>query len=174
MLILTLAAVMAAATTSAEPTLKIGDPLAPARAGQLLCQTPDAANKSCVVLNHFDFAADGAIVNRIDARLSRKPWVGITMSTPVVVRDGAVCSPLKGVDKAEVYQDGKPADEATVARVRKGLGEMYAPYAGQEGCVAYKPGEGGLDAYLTVGKDTAKVPDRVIWVDPAAGWTTKP
>ncbi len=176
MLMLTLAAVLstaAAPAAEAPPMLKVGDPLAPARAGKVLCQTPKKEGRSCTAVMRFAFDADGKIANTSVMRVSNKPWVTVRYTNPVVVRDGSVCEPMPDAATLEVLQDDRPADAALVDRVRKGVGDMLETVKGMEGCTAYSVKDDGFMTLLTVdGKP--RVAQYAIWVDPAEGWAVKP
>lgn len=173
MLVLMMAAAMATTPAAGDaPALKVADPLAPARAGKLLCQTPKAEGKSCAALSRFEFQPDGKIVRVTDARLTRTPWVYVRLHNPVEIRDGSVCAPFDGFDKAEVFQEGKAADEETTARTRKGLVEIFGWAADKVGCTTYEPREQGLVAQLKIGDDP-RHPEPVQWVDPAEGWAAR-
>lgn len=173
MLVVTAASTTPAAT--ATGTSAIADPLAPARAGKLLCQTPDKAAKTCLMLTDFSFGPDGQITNRYEVILTRSPWLSAKVSAPVVVKDGAVCGPLEGTEKAEVFVEGKPADAETTAKIRDGLRQLYAPYQGKDACISYTANGDAYDAARSIGGAASKgPPERVIWVDPADGWAVKP
>lgn len=175
MLILMLAAMVASSTVAAPTASAIADPLAPARAGKLLCQTPNVAAKTCLMLTDFSFGPDGQITNRYEVMLTRSPWRSAKVSAPVVVKDGAVCGPLEGTEKAEVFAEGKPADAETTAKIRDGLRKLYAPYQGKDACISYTANGDGYDAARSIGGAASKgPPERVIWVDPADGWAVKP
>jgi len=175
MLILMLAAIAASTTPAAPASSVAADPLAPARAGKLLCQTPNAAAKTCRMLTEYSFGADGHITNRYEVMLSNSPWLNVRLSAPVVVKDGAVCGPLNGTEKAEVFAEGKPADAETTAKIREGLRQLYGPFEGKEACTAYRANGDAYDAALSIGGVSSKgPPERVIWVDRADGWAVKP
>lgn len=175
MLILMLAVIAASTTPAAPASAAVADPLAPARAGKLLCQTPDKTAKTCHMLTQYSFGADGHITNRYEVMLTRSPWLSVKLSTPVVVKDGAVCGPLEGTETAEVFKDGKPADAETTAKIRDGLQQLYSPFKGKDACTSYTANGDVYDAALSIGGVASKgPPERVIWVDPADGWAVKP
>lgn len=175
MLILMLAVMAASTTPAATAPSAIADPLAPARAGKRLCQTPDAANKTCLMLTDYSFGADGHITNRYEVMLTKSPWLSVKLEAPVMVKDGAVCGPLNGTEKAEVFTDGKPADAETTAKIRDGLQQLYSPFQGKDACTTYTANGDVYDAALSIGGVASKGrPERVIWVDPADGWAVKP
>lgn len=175
MLILMLAAMAASTTPASTAPSVIADPLAPARAGKLLCQTPDAAAKTCLMLTDYSFGADGQITNRYEVMLTKSPWLTVRVSAPVTVKDGAVCGLLEGTEKAEVFTEGKPADAETTAKIRDGLKQLYSPFEGKDACTSYTANGDVYDAALTIGGVASKgLPERVIWVDRADGWAVKP
>jgi len=175
MLILMLAAMAASTTPATMGSSAFADPLAPARAGKLLCQTPNAAAKTCLMLTDYSFGPDGQITNRYEVMLTRSPWLNIKVSAPVRVKDGAVCGLLEGTEKAEVFTDGKPADAETTTKIRDGLQQFYSAFRGKDACTSYTANGDFYDAALSIGGVASKgPPDRVIWVDPADGWAVKP
>lgn len=175
MLILMLGAIAASAMPAAAAPSTIADPLAPARAGKLLCQTPDAATKTCLMLTEYSFGADGRITNRYEVMLTKSPWLTVRISAPIAVKDGAVCGYLEGTEKAEVFTEGKPADAETTAKIRDGLQQLYSPFQGKDACTRYTANGDVYDAALSIGGVASNgPPERVIWVDPAEGWAVKP
>ena len=88
------------------------DPLGPAREGRLQCHSPGAARKTCGAIATYSFAADGTISNQAEVMLNPSPLIVMRDQIPVVVRDGAVCGPLTGLEGegwlAEAFIDGRP------------------------------------------------------------------
>lgn len=174
-LILMLAALAASTPPAAPAPPAIADPLAPARSGKLLCQTPNAAAKTCRMLTDYSFGADGQVTKREDVLLTRSPWLSVKVSAPVMVKDGAVCGLLEGTEKAEVFTEGRHADAETTAKIRNGLRQLYSPYQGKDACTSYTANGDVYDAALSIGGVASKGrPEPVIWVDPADGWAVKP
>lgn len=150
----------------------LGDPLAPARAGQLQCYTPDESRRTCRSIASYNFRADGVVHNQAVVLL--EPNLIMKVSTLVDVRDGAVCGHLDGIDAAEFIVEGHPADAQQTFRLRKLLAATYGFAAGREYCTQYTPEGEGYRTALTV--DGVPMPQSryVIWVDPADGYRVAP
>lgn len=154
--------------------LEAADPLAPARDGRLQCHSPDKARKTCAALAGYTFAADGAILNQAEVMLNPAPLIIMRDESPVVVRDGAVCGLLGGLEDAVFTIDGQPADPATADLIR---GQVSAAFArlGTEGCTRYAPqGEGWLAEPVIDGQPRPDLNQTVIWVLPSDGYSVRP
>lgn len=145
------------------------DPLAPARAGGLQCQQPDPARRTCMALAAYAFAADGTVVNHAEVYVGE----GLTMAaaTPVVVRGDAVCTGLPDPAGAVFSKGGRPLADAEQAALRSQMAEGYAGLAGIEFCTRYRPDGDGFVTEVSAGESVLPLTTRVIWVDPADGWT---
>jgi hypothetical protein len=102
-----LGVILAAAVQAAAPSAVVADPLAPARIGDLQCYGADPVRKTCRALAGYSFEADGKILNKAEVVLQESPLVTMTTVSPVTMRDGAVCGPLSGVDKAQIAVRGR-------------------------------------------------------------------
>lgn len=150
------------------------DPLAPARDGQKQCHSPDTARKTCAALAGYTFAADGTILNQAEVMLNPAPLIVMRDETPVVVRDGAVCGSLGGLENAVFTIDGQPADPAVADVLR---GQVIAAYAqlGTEGCTRYAPqGKEWLAEVVVDGQPRPDLNQVVIWVSPSEGYSVRP
>lgn len=154
-----------------------GDTLAPARAGQLQCYNPDTARKTCVALAGYDWAADGSISNRAEVLVSASPLITATTRTPIVLRDGAICGPLRREDfqGATISMDGKPASPELTQKVRDGMSGAMASAIGKEICTTYVPEGQGFAAKVTLdGVAHPEMAAKVIWVRPDEGYRVSP
>lgn len=150
------------------------DPLGPAREGRLQCHSPDAARKTCGAIATYSFAADGTISNQAEVMLNPSPLIVMRDQTPVVVRDGAVCGPLTGLEGAVFTIDGQPADPQTAEMLRGQLSAAFAQL-GTEVCTRYTPqGEGWLAEAFIDGRPRPDLNQPVIWVPPTDGYSVRP
>lgn len=150
------------------------DPLAPARAGQLQCHTPDIARKTCQALAGYTFAADGTILNQAEVVLNASPLIVMWNESAVDVRDGAICGRLAEFDKARFVIEGGSADPVVADQIKAQVAAAYAAI-GREGCTRYTDSGDTLTAEVTIdGVARPEFNQPVIWVSPADGYTVRP
>jgi len=163
----------AALQAAAVPTG--ADPLAPARIGDLQCYGADPVRRTCRAMGGYSFAADGQILNKAEVVLQDSPLVTMTTVSPVTLRDGAVCGPLSGVDKAQIAVRGRRLPEAEAASIRARLLESMAPMLGKEVCTTYqRSGDWWIAAVTMDGVVRQDMSDTLLWVPPSAGYTVQP
>ena len=106
--------------------------------------------------------------------LNPTPLIVMRDEDPVVIRDGAVCGRLSGLEDATFTLDGAPADPGIADRIR---GQVTAALAaiGTEGCTTYTPqGETLLATVVVDGQARADLNQTVLWVSPSDGYTVRP
>lgn len=168
-----LSLILAAALQAAAPAA--ADPLAPARIGDLQCYRPDTVRKTCRALAGYAFAADGKILNRAEVLLQDAPPVTMTTVTPVAVKDGAVCGPIAGIDKAQIAFHGRRIPEADAVPIRAQIQESMASVLGQEVCTTYRrSGDWWIAEVKLNGVARPDMGDTVMWVPASAGYTVQP
>lgn len=147
------------------------EPLGPARQGQVQCFEPDAANKICAAMASYAFAADGAINNTSDVLIFPEPAIVMHISSPVTVRDGAVCGPIRqtDIDAASFTIDGQAAGADNTQMIRSQMQEQLASMIGVEVCSRFVPDGDHLRAVATAG-GRPQPDQRVIWVNASDGY----
>lgn len=164
---------LAAALQAAAPAA--ADPLAPARIGDLQCYGADPVRKTCRAMGGYSFAADGQILNKAEVVLQDAPLVTMTTVSPVTVKDGAVCGPLSGVDKAQIAVRGRRLPESEAAPIRVQLQQSMAKILGKEVCTTYRrSGEWWIAEVTMDGLARQDMNDTLLWVPPSAGYTVQP
>ena len=172
------AAVVCGALMFAPPALaQSGDVLAPARQGQVQCFVPNAAARTCQSIGSYAFNANGAIDNTSEILIMPQPVVVMRTTSPVTVRNNAICGPLTAEDiaRSTFTIDGRPATEQETANIRTGLTQQLTPMFNVEMCVSVSAVDGGYRADSTVG-GTAR-PDLaqpMLWVRPGDGYRVAP
>ena len=150
------------------------DPLGPARAGLLQCHSPDTARKTCAALAGYTFEVDGRILNQAEVMLTPSPLIVMRNVSPVVVRDGAVCGELAGLDNAVFTSGGRPVAPAMASMIRAQVSAAFAQI-GKEACTTYTPQGDGLLAQVAVdGVARPELNQPVIWVSPSDGYVVAP
>jgi hypothetical protein len=172
------AAVIGGALMFVPPAVaQSGDVLAPARQGQVQCFVPNAAAKTCQSTGSYVFNANGVIDNVSEILIMPQPVVVMRASSPVTVRNNAICGPLTADDiaRATFTIDGRPATDQETANIRTGLTQQLTPMFNVEMCVSVTAADGGYRADSTVG-GTAR-PDLaqpMLWVRPEEGYRVAP
>jgi len=153
------------------------DPLAPARGGALQCYKPDTANKTCRALAGYTFDANGGILNQAEVLLLSSPLVVIKSVSPVAMKDGAVCGPMRreDIEAATILVGGHPLSAGNASSAKARIEAALGDRLGQEFCTTYMPQGAGFTTRVTIGG--VEAPDQtatVIWVQPADGYTVAP
>jgi len=162
-------AVQAAAAPAAA------DPLAPARIGDLQCYGADPVRRTCRAMAGYTFGAGGQILNQAEVVLQASPLVTMRTVSPVTVRDGAVCGPLSGIDKAQIAVRGRRMAEEDAAPVRAQVAASMADVLGKEVCTTYRrSGEWWIAEVTMDGVARQDMNDTLIWVPASAGYTVQP
>jgi hypothetical protein len=154
------------------------DVLAPAREGQLQCYVPNVEAKTCESLAGYSFDAQGGIVSQGEVLISpAQPLVVMSMSSPVTVRNGALCGPMTAEDlqRASFTIDGAPADAAQTQSIRAMLTQQLAGLLGVDVCTTFTPDSGGFRAEASFnGTPQPMLTQRVIWVGADEGYRVAP
>lgn len=152
-------------------------PLSPAEKGLSQCYEPNTATKTCKSLASYKRNDDGTWHNTAVVLLDPKRAITLETTTPVIIRDGAVCGYIRKADvlRGHVRVAGQliPADQAADALTS--IAEGMAPMMDREICTAYVETGDGLIAKGKISGMTITVPDqRVKWVLPSDGYSVAP
>jgi hypothetical protein len=169
-----LSVILAMALQAATPAAST-DPLAPARIGDLQCYGADPVRRSCRAMGGYSFAADGQILSKAEVILQDTPLVTMTTVSPVAVKDGAVCGPMSGMDKAQIAVRGRRLPEADAVPIRAQIQQSMGETLGQEVCTTYRRSGDWWIAQVTLnGVARPDMGDTLLWVPPSAGYTVQP
>ena len=123
----------------------------------------------------YSFGADGKILNKAEVVLQDSPLVTMTTVSPVTVKDGAICGPLSGVDKAQIAVRGHRLPEGEAAPIRAQLRESMASILGKEVCTTYRrSGEWWIATVTMDGVARQDMSDTLLWAPASAGYTVQP
>ena|SRR5436190_6920241 len=165
---------LAAAAPAASPA----NPLAPAAQGKVECYAPDLARKTCKSMAAYRPQADGVYANLAVIMLQDKPLVVMQMLSPVRVRGGQVCGPVRDqdIDQATFEINGAAAPPDATAELRGKVRAQMAPLIGKEVCTQYLPGSGGahIARNSEAGVVKPELDQKVIWVTKADGYKVAP
>lgn len=160
------------------PEAADADPLARARAGELQCDGPDVANRTCKAISSYVFAPDGAVTNKSESLISPSGPMIMRTSSDVTVRDGAVCGPVSGadIDRSEILFAGRPITGQQAEQVKTQLKSGLGPMLGAEVCTRFAPAETGYKTQVTINGQAAppEAGVQVMWIKPGEGWTVAP
>ena len=167
--------ILAAAVQAVASSAIVADPLAPARIGDLQCYGADPVRRTCRAMGGYTFGAGGQILNQAEVVLQASPVVTMRTVSPVTVRDGAVCGPLSGIDKAQISVRGRRMAEEDAAPVRAQVAASMANVLGKEVCTTYRrSGEWWIAEVTMDGVARQDMNDTLIWVPASAGYTVQP
>jgi hypothetical protein len=174
MLTLILASIaLAAAAPAAAP-----NPLAPAAQGKVECYTPDTAKKTCKSLAAYRPKADGGYDNMALAMLQANPLITMQILSPVRVKNGQVCGPVRDqdIDGARFAINGGAATLEQSAQLREQVRTRMARLKGGEVCTLYLPAPNGMRIARAIenGKPRPELDQKVIWVTEADGYRVAP
>jgi len=125
------------------------------------------------VLSRYTFGAGGSISNDAEMLVLSDPFVVMSMSSPVVVRGGALCGPLREEDlaRATFAVNGAAASAEDAESLRRAITRQMAPTMNLEVCTTFTPVDGGFRADSSVaGTPHPEMSEPVLWVNPADGW----
>jgi hypothetical protein len=164
---------LAAALQAAAPA--VADPLAPARIGDLQCYGADTVRRTCRAMAGYTFGTGGQILSQAEVVLQPSPLVTMKTVSPVTIRNGAVCGPLSGVDKAQISVRGRRLPEEDAAPIRAQLQQSMASMLGKEVCTTYRRSGDWWIAEVTMGGVAQQeMNDTLLWVPASAGYTVQP
>lgn len=152
-------------------------PIAQASRGQAQCYGPDPERRTCQALAGYVAGRGGGIDNTAVVLISQVPPIVMRTVSPVRVRGGMVCGPVRPEDlAAATFQiAGAEADPAQTARLRELIQTAQHDLIGHEVCTAYVAEGDALVARARVEGLNRPAPDvPVIWVSPGEGWRVAP
>jgi hypothetical protein len=154
------------------------DPLARARAGELQCDGPDVAHRTCKAISSYVITPDGGVTNQSEALISASGPTVMRTTSHVSVQDGAICGPVSGedIDQAQLSFGGRPISGPQAEQVKAQLKSGLGPILGAVVCTRFTPADNGYMTQVTVNGQAAP-PDagvQVIWIKPGDGWTVAP
>jgi hypothetical protein len=170
------AAVAAAMLLIAADT--VPDPLAPAHQGLVQCYDPHTDVKTCRAIGAYSFESEGTIQNEATIALpDGRDTLIMKTTTPVTVRDGAICGPVSkdAIKSASIFLNGRrlPPDDANQIRVQ--LMAVMADRLGKEICTSYRAFKNEFYASVTIdGTPDSSGSDYVLWIKPDDGYTVVP
>lgn len=149
------------------------DPMAPALAGQMRCETPDAQAKTCKAIIAYTKQADGSWIAHSKRLL---PFGDLTMETnaSVTLSDGALCGTISHDDMMAAKlstPDGPMAPEAA-SPILEQISGFVAAYYGKRVCSRLVQDGAGLKSEVTVdGAAAPQLTQQVIWIGKDDGYT---
>ena len=156
------------------PDTFVADPLAPARAGMLLCHFPDVAAKKCDALTRYTRNADGSYHSFRRMFLADNPLATVEMYATLDVRGDAICDPnwVEDVLDGQLRIEGLPVSKEQAADFRARTAKVYAPYAGKEFCTRHVKTAEGLRGVVSVaGEPQSDMGGALLWVRPEDGYS---
>jgi hypothetical protein len=162
---------------AAAQTAPLPEPLAPANSGAVQCYVPNVAKRLCQTLSSFARDGSGTIQNLATAVISSDGPITMTTTSPVEVRDGRVCGPIRADDihGATFTIAGRPADPRQTADLRLHVAEGMKSVMGHDICVAYlKSGDAWIAKAFLDGAPQPGGDEAFIWVPAKAGWAVAP
>lgn len=169
------AAALLGLTVVATPAAAQQDLLAPARAGEVQCFTPNVLRKTCSAISTYTAHTDGTFENRSQVLVARQPFIVMTSSSPVTVRNGSVCGPVTNehLQAAQFTIDGQAAGDDNSAYLREQVAQMPG-FLANEICAAYTRTGDGIRAEYTINGARAAETSQFIWVRADEGYRVAP
>lgn len=172
---LVLAIALSALPAFADPPMPA--PIAEANSGKVQCYAPNPAKKTCQSMGGYKQGAKGAIDNIAVVLITPKPLVVMETVSPVTVKKGQVCGPLRArdIDTSKITADGKVVGGKQATAIRQQMKTALKDMLGHEVCTAYIPQGGMLLAKASLdGVAKPELDQKVIWVTPADGYKIGP
>jgi hypothetical protein len=163
---------------AAQPVPAVTDPLAPARAGQLQCFTPDTSRKMCRALAGYTWGPGPAIRIRADILMApTNLLIVMRTSTSLEVRSGAVCGRVRAADiEASTYTiAGRPVPQQMVQLVSPQILSLMRSHLNEEICATFVPNGSLFRTQLTIDSvPHPEISETFIWVRPNEGYAVGP
>jgi hypothetical protein len=153
------------------------DPLAPARAGQLACHSPKAAQRTCRALTRYTWTNDGKIEVSSDVAISKDAVLVFRSTTIVEARAGALCGRLRreDVERGTILWDGGRLPANMEKRTRSEVDLRMYDLFGREVCTAFVRDGSGFRTRITIdGKEQPRMAEPMIWLRSPAGYVVGP
>lgn len=168
-------ALLAYAAAPTHPTA--GGPLARAESGFVQCYEPNETSKTCASIASYKRNDDDTWNNTAVVLLSPNEPVTLKTTTPVQIKEGAVCGFIRRADimQGELRVSGQvvPAEQATPALAK--IADGMASLMDREICTEYLEAGDIWVAKARISAGTVAVPDqRVKWVLPSQGYSVMP
>lgn len=173
--ILAAAALLGLAAFAAPATAQSQDVLARGRSGEVQCFTPNVLRKTCSAISSYTLRTDGSYENQSQVLVARDPFIIMTSSSPVAVRNGAVCGAVTNehLQAAQFTINGQPAEGDNVVYLREQVAQMPG-FLANEICVTYTPSGDGMRAQYTINGQASAETTQVIWVRADEGYRIAP
>jgi hypothetical protein len=152
------------------------DPLAPARAGKLMCVFPVENLKQCSELTGLTFGTDGTANAHAQVQMAERPSIVISATFPVALKDGGFCGSIRpsDVDSVEVRIDGALPEPGRANEIRAAMKANIEARSIGEGCVKLLKRDAGFVVTSTFdGIVRPELDSPMIWVSPADGYTAR-
>ena len=159
----------------ADPPLPA--PIAEANSGKLQCYSPNVANKTCRSMGAYKPGAKGVIDNIAIVLIASQPLVVMETVSPVTVKKGQVCGPLRAqdIDASKITANGKAVEAQQATTIRQQMKAALKDMLGHEVCTAYRPKDGMLLARASLdGVEKPELDQKVIWVSRTDGYRLGP
>ncbi|HEV7691525.1 MAG TPA: hypothetical protein VGO52_11900 [Hyphomonadaceae bacterium] len=152
-------------------------PIEPAGEGKLQCYSPNRERKTCMSMASYRKNAKGEFENPSSVLVNPNPVIVMDTVTPVTIRDGKVCGPIRKADieTARFSVNGAEVTGEAAAKLRQLMVTQSGSMLDREICTAYVPKDGVLVAQATIdGAPMAAPVQQVIWVSPSDGYKVAP
>jgi hypothetical protein len=155
---------------AATAPMQAADPLAEARAGKIQCVNANTANKTCMAISTYTLNKDGSYETATTLLIAPQPLITMTVKSAGIVKDGALCGPVRKADfaAATLEMDGAPVNEAMASAIRAQVLGSVEAMDGKMGC-----GTEAADGTVTVTLDGVAHPEmtqKALWVRPDEGY----
>lgn len=148
------------------------DILSDARDGLVQCYQPQVDEKTCKIMASFSFNPDGQILSTAQMLMDETGPAVLVVTTPVAVRDGALCGQLDALPTARFLVAGQPATPGQDAGYRAML--SFGPKKGEVCARWIADGHGFIVHGSLDGKPHRDFDQRMIWVYPEEGFRVAP
>jgi hypothetical protein len=131
---------------------------------------------TCQTLDSYAQDSSGAIQNTSTAIVSADPPITMTTRSPVILREGRVCSAVRDEDIAQATFTiaGQPADVRQTADLRTHVSEAIKPLVGHEVCTTYTQSGAAYVARSTLDGAPQSDTEAFIWISPTDPWKVAP
>lgn len=173
MVSLALALLSAVAAAESAPD----NPLLPAEAGNVQCYEPDDAKKTCRSISSYHPLGDQQYSSTTTVLISRVSSMTLETTSPVEVKNGAICGLVKPDDIAtsKVRIADRLLDPVEAKPYLETIQKSLKALIGKEVCSTYVAAPEGLISKVTInGEYRANTDEHMKWLSPSESYTVAP
>jgi len=153
------------------------NPLAPALAGQILCNHPNEQTKTCQSIVSYKSLGGDRYSSTDTILLSPQGPATLEVTSELTVKGGSACGLIRreDLDKGQIKVGDHVLTPAEAQPIKDQVAQAMAPFFDKQGCVTYVASDKGLTEKASLdGTPRPDLDQPVKWVAPTDGYKLVP